>query len=165
MKSNSIRILLEVGQFLNRKEKDLQTVFTSEQKFLYDEMNLIRNVILLDLGVVKLDGKQCEIINDDIYDAFSNVYWAVCETEADVKTATDFVLEMKKTDAYYAVNGVMLKTCNPTDVINTLFDLKYTLQLKRKKVGHLMADECDFFRAEKRVLHVILDELGKRRYF
>lgn len=83
MKSNSIRILLEVGQFLNRKEKDLQTVFTSEQKFLYDEMNLIRNVILLDLGVVKLDGKQCEIINDDIYDAFSNVYWAVCETEAD----------------------------------------------------------------------------------
>lgn len=165
MKCNSIRILLEVAQFLYRKEKDLQTVFLSEQRFLYKEMNLIRNAILLDLGVIRLDGKQSEIVNEEVYEGFSSVYWSVCESHTDAQVATDFIIQLKKMDAYHVVNGSSVKLCNPTEVINMLFDIKYALQLKRKRVGHLLTDECDFFRAEKRILNVILDELGKKRYF
>ncbi|WP_134701599.1 hypothetical protein [Ammoniphilus sp. YIM 78166] len=165
MKCNSIRILIEVAQFLFRKERDLQTIFLSEQRFLYEEMNLIRNAILLDLGAVRLDGKQSEIMNEEVYEGFSSVYWSVCESQMDAKVATDYIIQLKKMDAYHVVNGPAVKLCNPTEVINILFDIKYALQLKRKRVGHLLTDECDFFRAEKRILNVILDELGKKRYF
>ncbi|RXT06254.1 hypothetical protein [Ammoniphilus sp. CFH 90114] len=165
MKAVSIRTLMEVGQFLNRKEKDLQIIFNKEQKYLYEEMNMVRNAILLDLGIVKADGKQVEIVNHDAHKQVSGLYWDICEGKEDLQVVGDLVHEWRKADAYFAVNGILIQTSNPTEVINMLFDIKYALQLKRKKIGHLLADECDFFRAEKRILHVILDELGKKRYF
>ncbi|MBP1933816.1 hypothetical protein [Ammoniphilus resinae] len=165
MKTTSMVQLLEVGNFLFHKQNQFKKVFDVEYEFLENEIKLVLQIILTSMGLLKreVDGNSSYVVHTDHYEHLTQAFFAYCKNELTTEEMVDLIYALK-VEEKYVINGAPLSSGYPHS-INALFTLKHSIQTKRQKLAHVAQEECDFMRAEKKIVEIALDELGNRRYF
>jgi len=166
MKTASIVQLLEVGNFLYRKQKQFKKYFDVEYDLLGKEIKLVLHVILMSMGIIQGDGKEkpCYVVNTDHYEHIIQMFYAYCSGEVTKDEMLDLIQLLKIEDDGQVENEMPISVEDKNYSINALFDLKYSIQANRQKVAYI-GQECDFLRVEKKIIEIALDELGQQRYF
>lgn len=165
MKPKSIKRLLQVGHFLFKSQNEFQRLFLTKQCIFAEEIQLIKEIFLIDMGLVWIKNKTRYIVNTDHYEymleALDN-YW---ENQLPVEQMMDYIEALKIETVYHVVNGGSVNREDNTEVVNRLFQIKYAIQNKRNRLGHALGGECEFLRSEKEIINIALEELGAKRYF
>jgi len=167
MKTTSMVQLLEVGNFLFRKQIQFKKTFDVEYEFLANEIKLVLQIILSSMEILQgdSDGKNIYVVHTDHYEHLTQAFFAYCNDKITTDEMVDLIHALKLEEKH-VINGAPLSSdYTHSHSINALFTLKYSIQIKRQKLAHVIGGECDFMRAEKKIVQIALDELGNRRYF
>ena len=154
MKCTSLVRLLEVFSYLYQKQSELKKIFHIEFEYLQREQDLILLAILNDMGFVQGDVE---------YKQLRSLAWKYCEGQLPKEEVIAFIESSIKVKGVQVVNGSIVSTTNS---INHIFEVSHSVGHQKKKMEALVGGECDFLSIENKILKdIILDELGKKRYF
>ncbi|RKD22627.1 hypothetical protein BEP19_10220 [Ammoniphilus oxalaticus] len=167
MKSESIHQLLRVGYLLHQKQTLFKRIFNVNADFFNEELNLLLHVILIHMEIIQEKDQSIMIVNQDHYEYVTKIFWNYCEGQVSVEDVIELIQDLKveHSSVRYGENGEPLMRINPTNSMNVLFKIKYSIQQKRSKFGDLIGSERDFLRAENKIIQVALGELGRTGYF
>lgn len=165
MKPRSIMRLLQVGYFLFKSQKEFQRLFLTEQCIFAEEIQLIKEILLIEMGLVWIKNSSRYIVNTDHYEYFLEALHDYWDNQLSVEQMVDYIEALKIETVYQVVNGSCINQEDNTEVVNRLFQIKYLIQNKRNRLGYALGGECEFLRNEKEIISIALEELGAKRYF
>lgn len=165
MKVKSVIHLLKMGQFIARRQRMIQKAFQTSEEIFKREMQLILEVILINLEMISVNGEVANSINNDYYEFIVEKFNAYFNEEISLKELISSAQSLKFENIYDTRMDEPDREERVTYIVNKLFELKYLLQLKRHQLAPLTGGEYKSVRYEKRILGIVLEKLGDKRYF
>jgi hypothetical protein len=164
MKPKSIVDLLEVGHFIYRKQQAIQRLFGTYRHLFDKELQLVLEIILIDMGVIRVKAESTCVVNTDHYEFLVEKLREYYENEISVDQMVDFTQALELEGVYFLVHGGVVKKDQSMDIVSRLFELKYGLQSKRNQFTYLISNGYNSIRIEKKILQLALEKLGGNGY-
>ena len=165
MKPKRIVDLLEIGHFIYWKQQAIQKLFGTHLSIFDKELQLVLEIILIDIGVIRVKAQSTYVVNTDHREFLMERLIEYYESIISVDQMVDFIQALQLEGVYFLVPGGVVKKDQSADIVNRMFDLKYKLQLKRNQCSQLISNGYNAIRIEKKIMYLALEELGGKRYF
>ena len=165
MKLTGLQRLLEVGRFLYSKQQGYLEHFNTEKAVFKAELNLIREILVMDMGILWVRGTAHYIVNTDHYEFILEKLDEYYLNKLKIDELMGYIHALCSEEIYDFAHGGIHKKDQTTEIVNHLFYLKEKLQATRSKLSHIDGNYHRLLCMEKKVLHIALVELGSKRYF
>ncbi|WP_134701854.1 hypothetical protein [Ammoniphilus sp. YIM 78166] len=165
MKLKELQKLLEVGQFMYRKQQAYLTHYSTEKTLFMAELKMIKEILAMDMGILWVRGNAHYIVNTDHYEFIVEKLDEYYQDLMFIDELMGYIQALCSEEIYDFVQGGIYKKDQSTEIANRLFSLKESLQATRSKLYPIDGNNHRLLSMEKKILHIALAQLGGKRYF